>query len=272
MVTTELPRDSYKLMSKCIIFLSNLIVGYDCCYLYGSFPRNDGNCVPQGDQLTHRCTVYNPRDEFTNLTVRWLRQRTEVEGGAMPWPTEIVTVMQGVHELTESRPRLNSSRACTRGVLYGDTFALTILNFTASDNGYYWCQAMVNDSYLQPSQNAWFYVDSCTNHIGIYFQKENAPQCANATYPILLPPVMTSSSFPPTAPHTNKLTRTSMSSLTTEPNTEHIFYIVGVLSSLALSLGTLVIILLLLFVRKTHNKLRTGETIMHLSYHYYCDL
>ena len=260
-------------MSKCIIFLSNLIVGYDCCYLYGSFPRNDSNCVPQGDQLTHMCTVYNPRDEFTNLTVRWLRQRTDsVEGGAMPYLTEIVNLMQGVHELIVFRPPLNSSRACTHGVLY-----MTIHNFTASDNGYYWCQAMVNDSYLQPSQNAWFYADSCTNHAGIYFRNANEPQCANTTYPTLFPPVMTSSSFPTTAPHTNKLTRTSMSSLTIEPNTEHIFYIVGALNSLALSLGTLslviILLLLLLFVRKTHNKWRKGETIVHLSYHYYnCDL
>ena len=60
-----------------------------CCYLYELFPCNDSNYVPQGDQLTHMCTVYNPCDEFTNLTVRWLRQRTEVEEGTMPWPTEI---------------------------------------------------------------------------------------------------------------------------------------------------------------------------------------
>ena len=250
--------------------LSNLIGGDDCCYLYGSVPHNDSNCVPQGGQLTHRCTVYNPRDEFTNLSVRWLRVRTEVIRGAVPWPTEMVTYIQGAYELYEYRPPTNLSRTCTHGVLYGDTFALNIYNFTTHDNGYYWCQIVVNDSYLQPSQYAWFYADSCKNHTGIYFQNTNEAQCANATYPTIFPPVMTSPSFPTTTTtYTNKLTTmTSMDSLTTEPNIVPIFYIVGILSVLTLSLGTLTIVLLSMLVRKRQiqHKKRNGEPIVYQPY------
>ena len=147
------------------------------------------------------CTVYNPCDEFTNLTVRWLRQRTEVEEGIQCHGQQrfTVTVMQSLHELTK-----------------------------------------FNDSYLQPSQNAWLHADSCTNYAGYYFRNANEPQWVNATYPTLFPPVTSSSlATTVTATHTNNLhvtTKTSMDLLTTEPNMEPIFYIFGVLSSLTLSL------------------------------------
>lgn len=46
---------------------------------------------------------------------------------------------------------------CTHSTLYKDTFVFTIENFTYRENGHYWCQIVVNSTYLLPSQHAQFY-------------------------------------------------------------------------------------------------------------------
>lgn len=60
------------------IFLSLLpssLILDQCCYFYASTPRNDSNCIPEGDQLPLNCIIHNPRKAFTNLSVRWFRSR-----------------------------------------------------------------------------------------------------------------------------------------------------------------------------------------------------
>ena len=71
-------------------------------------------------------------------------------------------------------------RNCTQGTLYADTFTLTINNFTLDKSGYYWCQILINDSFTQPSQRAWFYAtDSCIRQ-DPYFRSvhRDQAQCA----------------------------------------------------------------------------------------------
>ena len=167
----------------------------------------------------------------------------------------------------------NSSRTCIHGTLYRDTFTLTIENFTTDNDGFYQCQIIANDSFLQPSQYAWFYADdkySCRPQY--YFRIVNSEaQCANATYPTIFPSTTMPdsanvTSLPLTATQ-NNLLPTAAAKDSTETNMEPIFYIVGILSVLALILGTFAMILLLMLVRKrqTQYKKKNGESTNYFS-------
>lgn len=46
----------------------------ECCYSYGSVPRNDSNCVQEAKPFTLTCSILNPHDTFTNLSVRWFKR------------------------------------------------------------------------------------------------------------------------------------------------------------------------------------------------------
>ena len=71
-----------------------------CCYLYGSVPRNDSNCVPENGQFILNYIVYNPRDNFTDLTVRWFRSMdttrdtSSTEAIATSIPHPLLTLQQ----------------------------------------------------------------------------------------------------------------------------------------------------------------------------------
>ena len=72
-------------------------------------------------------------------------------------------------------------RNCTQGILYADTFGLVIDNFTMDKNGYYWCQILINDSFLNinPSQRAWFYAEESNSCVqGILYYNTSRAQCA----------------------------------------------------------------------------------------------
>ena len=147
-----------------------------CCYLYGSVSRNVSNCVPEGDQLPLTCIVHNPRDSYTTLSVRWFRS------SGMSAPAEDITDIQST--LSNHTQTLTSlQRNCTQGALYADTFPLIIHNFTADKDGYYWCQILINDSFTQPSQRAWFYTEesysSCTRRVPYFRAVPNSAQCAS---------------------------------------------------------------------------------------------
>ena len=176
--------------------------------------------------------------------------------GTLSQPVEIIIYKESAYTFNEYNPNI-SVRTCIHGALYRDAFSLIINNFTTDNDGYYWCQIMVNGSFLQPSQYAWFYADdnySCRQQQ--YFQMVNseADQCANATYPTIFPPITMPdsanvTSLPLTATQ-NDLLPTVAAKDSTKTNMEPIFYIVGILSGLTLILGTFAIVLLLLLVRK----------------------
>ena len=66
-------------------------------------------------------------------------------------------------------------------LLYADTFGLVIDNFTMDKNGYYWCQILINDSFLNinPSQRAWFYAEESNSCVqGVLYYNTSGAQCA----------------------------------------------------------------------------------------------
>ena len=136
-----------------------------CCYFYGSVPLNDSNCVPENGRFILNCIVYNPRDNFTNLTVRWFRTKNATRATSS---TEVITSGEYILSQTQVSGAATSSTVntnCTHGSLYEDVFLLVIPNFATDKDGYYWCQIVINDSYLQPSQYTLLYAadkSSCT--------------------------------------------------------------------------------------------------------------
>jgi hypothetical protein len=148
-----------------------------CCYFYGSVPRNNSSCIPEGDQLPLNYIVHNPRDAFTNLSVQWYRSRD------MSAVAEDIADIQSTDYIFFSYiPRMsNLQRNCTQGTLYADTFSLIIENFITDKNGYYWCQILINGSFTQPSQRAWFYAagnNSCVRQDPYFRSVRDQAQCA----------------------------------------------------------------------------------------------
>ena len=155
---------------------SSLILD-QCCYFYASAPYNDSNCIPESDQLPLNCIIHNPRDAFTNLSVRWYRSRD------MSAVAEDIADIQSTEYMFNSySPRMSSLQTnCTLGRLYADTFSLIIDNFTPDKNGYYWCQILINDSFTQPSQRTWFYAagnNSCVRQDPYFRSVRDQAQCA----------------------------------------------------------------------------------------------
>ena len=126
----------------------------DCCYLYGSVPRSDINCVPEGGQLALSFIIYNPHDNFSNFTVTWFRSTTGDMSAYEAVPIDSNNnVFISRSPVTRALPNQNCS-----SVLYRDIFTLAISHFTRDRNGYYWCQISINNTYYaQRSRYAWFY-------------------------------------------------------------------------------------------------------------------
>ena len=98
--------------------------------------------VAPGQTAYLRCEVFVPRDANNNSVgrVRWYRSLNLVT-------SEDVT---GVHDTQ----LVHSSSPFSYGFLTGlfrDTYSLSIRNITSSDNGYYWCQIIANETCLSPS-------------------------------------------------------------------------------------------------------------------------
>ena len=129
----------------------------ECCYSYASVPRNDTFCVPEGELVILSCIIINPHDSFINLTVTWLRSTTE--------DTSIFDEIPATSEEYEfstfiSDNSLISVINCSHEA-YRDSFSLAIFNFTRHKNGYYWCQLFINNTLVQPSHQAHFFVGDC---------------------------------------------------------------------------------------------------------------
>ena len=123
-----------------------------CCYYYHGVPNNVTmmSCNPEGSTIRWNCQVYSPHDPNTDLSVKWYRSTTEEI--AREWG-EMISEMSGKYTFSTSRASLavNDSQSLVDG-LFLDVFILTIDNFNSTvDDGYYWCQMVINDSCLEPS-------------------------------------------------------------------------------------------------------------------------
>ena len=229
-----------------------------CCYLYGSTPRNGSNCVREGTQFSLIYFILNPHDNFTNLTVKWFKADNVSRYESTP-DSEAIPDSQGDYQFYASVSTQNTSFSCNIGPLYRDRFILIINNFKSDNNGYYWCQIFVNNSVSQPSQHAWFYAtdnSSCMQRS--YFVLVSPPNCAQF-HTNGFPAGMTSlQTTQPRAPYdsstemnyTTVLSHSATTSMASKSETHQLAYVAGFLSLFILLLSSLVIILLLLYMCK----------------------
>ena len=143
----------------------------ECCYSYVSIPRNETFCVPNGEQVQINCVIINPHDNFTNLTVTWFRGTTE----DMSVFDEILATSEEYDfsnsisgSVVDSLSLINCS--CD---LYRDGFSLIIHHFTPHKNGHYWCQLSINNTLVQPSYQAQFFVGDCNITNQPYYRLAN---------------------------------------------------------------------------------------------------
>ena len=114
--------------------------------------------------------------------MKWFKStETNVSASRNKYATNIITSPDQYHLSRYNSSTLSRNSTC--GTLYRDIFLLHIKNFTTDNNGYYWCQVVINSSFLQPSQHAWFYADdsdSCERQP--FFKLAEKAQCANILY------------------------------------------------------------------------------------------
>ena len=111
--------------------------------------------------------------------MRWFRSSDTL---STP-PEDIADIQSTEYIFYNHAPRITTQqRNCTQGRLYVETFILIINHFTTDKNGYYWCQILINDSFTQPSQYAWFYAaDSnlCLREDPYFRYVPDQAQCAS---------------------------------------------------------------------------------------------
>ena len=132
-----------------------------------------------------KCEVYVPRDVNNNSVskVRWFRSLDLVT-------SEDVTDEHDAPVRPASNPFMSSYYILTG--LFRDLYSLNIRNISSSDNGYYWCQIITNETCLSSSPYVYISVStvstasfSCSFH-----DYESSPVCAtNGTCLSLSPSV-----------------------------------------------------------------------------------
>ena len=129
--------------------------------------------------------MYRPSHQSSDLTVSWYKGPTNISTREQG---ELISQREGKYELfiSERETAINDSQSVVDG-LFLYVFSLRIYNFNSSiDDGYYWCQIMIDDCYLQPSTMGLINSSSIKYHCsnGIYFdlsQYEKSPVCAEVT-------------------------------------------------------------------------------------------
>ena len=114
-----------------------------CCYWYDVVPGNNSDCVVAPDQIAYlRCEVHVPHDVNNNTVgrVRWYRSSDLIS-------CKDVTDKYDAQVRLASNPFMSGNLAG----LFKDTYTLIIRNITSSDNGYYLCQIITNETCLSQS-------------------------------------------------------------------------------------------------------------------------
>jgi len=130
----------------------HLLISYvvaSCSYWYSLVPSPELKCDPLGTGTSLACGVYVPRDPPT--TVKWYKSEFPQKD------TRIIAISDNTdgYELRSLLATTPVPSGNFSGLFY-DQYILVIINFTASDTGYYWCQIETNSTEdsltFQPSQ------------------------------------------------------------------------------------------------------------------------
>lgn len=174
----------YSLMhSKSITITAINFVTDRCCYYYSIVPKNVTTvpCNPEGMDINWVCWIHTPHENNTYFSVQWYKAAL---GTVDMEQRELLSEMRGKYKFTTTRlpSTVNSSELSE---LFVHEFALTINNFSSSiDDGYYWCQIVVNDSCpLEPSPTGYvalgqFPVERCKFNILDFIEYDMPPICA----------------------------------------------------------------------------------------------
>ena len=195
--------------------------------MYGSIPKNETFYVNEGQQLS---IYYNPRDTLTNFTVNWFRSTT----GEYTEAEEINMVPNEytIREMERSGSERSNTVNCTTS-MYRDSFFLVIHQFNSIKDGYYWCQITINNSYLQPSQGAWYIATSLSADQGYSIMMVSTTETQCIGY--YQGDSIRSTSSPMDPYSTSKLTMVDSASNMVPA----LYYVIGVLSILAITSGSL---------------------------------
>ena len=255
----------------------------ECCYIYGSVPNNDTFYVPEGEAIFLNYIIYNPHDNFTNLTVTWFRSDTEDSFEAIPITSEGYKNFQ--YEITRAQSNTSLSslmRTCSCDI-FRDTYSLKITNFSEHENGYYRCQLAINNIlFVQLSHHVRLYARernsiSCpVTFVNCYFRPANSIseyQCANLT--TLVPPTMLLSITSTQPIQSTPLKTATLPGVTSIPTTTEpekgsrrliIIYVTGGLSALIVVFGALIVALSVLYLCKFRNRQKSKPLIIIIYY------
>ena len=123
---------------------------------YHGVPKNvtTASCNPEGRSIELECQIYTsiaPNDPNSNISIMWYRSATVEQARKSG---ELIIAKQRKYEFSESRASspVNDSSIIINGLFFID-FNLRIFNFDSRvDNGYYWCQMVINETRcLKPS-------------------------------------------------------------------------------------------------------------------------
>ena len=217
---------------------------------------NDANCIPEGGHIAFNHIIYNPHDNYTNVSVTWLRSIVEDRSTYEILPTFSEEYHYAIVH-TSSISVKDMGTNCSLS-LYRDTYSIVINNFTREKNGYYWCQLAINNTYTQPSHHSWFYAgnsSACSSNYH-YFRPAllmNEVQCAQIEHAFLYT-IQTSKSLTTSQATLLAISETSGLSV--------LIYALGSFSALLLIvlLGILVLAFLLAFYVH-HQRKKTSKFI-----------
>lgn len=218
--------------------------------------------------------IYNPHDNFTNLTVTWFRSTTEDMSNYEVIP---INSYYSFHSVSPVVPAHLPTGNCSFD-LYRDSFSLIINPFTRDRNGYYWCQLAVNDTYAQRSHHAFLYTGEfnstvCSLSLAYRFFRlasSSETVCAhyhNAINPSITIFSMSTSAISPLATVTTEWSSMATPSMPTlsfamqNKNENPLLYVLGGFSVfLLIVLVGVVILSLLLTLYVHHLKKKTGRS------------
>ena len=158
--------------------------GSNCPYRYGTQPRSQACSCGSSPSLS--CTMNYHSDKPVDL--RWYWNVSEKSAGVDINETSITGEQnkyklskQFVIEYTNSYPPLSG-----RLQYHSTTSTLTIQDFCGNEEGYYWCQAVFEDTFLEPSHVALVAMKSetfpplpeCTSEE----TSDPPPKCANMIF------------------------------------------------------------------------------------------